>query len=309
MDLFVLLRSSTQLDWAPETTFPRIVSFFASLSGSPDQTELSHYSLWALLLLYSILVIIGIVTLSKSPSRSVDGFETWYRAFFLSWFVVPILLALAISARKPVLVNRYLMICLPPFIILAACGCSQLRRPWPLIPLLSAIAALTVPGLVGYYHQPSQDWRGLAQYLLSNQKPGDAALLAPPYFGLRMTYYLNRKPYLQRSTDIQSDAYFQSDFPNSPASTGQSKLALLVPDDDNSYAPLLHNLSSRYVRVWLIERQDEEAPAQRKRSVETALAAEFSGLPNEKIFSGGLEVILYQNPQSQGSGQQVESIR
>src|SRR5579864_616175 len=48
---------------------------------------------------------IALLALWEARSRPMDN-ETWYGAFFLSWLIVPILLSLAISIRKPMFVNR-----------------------------------------------------------------------------------------------------------------------------------------------------------------------------------------------------------
>jgi mannosyltransferase len=289
----VLFGDTGELSWVPRTTARSVYNLFACLAGKPDNISLLGYGPALLLFVYSIPVAISILALAKSRAWSMDHAETWHLAFFLTWLLVPILVVLAISLRKPVFYIRFLIICLPPFILLASHGFSRLRRAWLVVALLCVIAGLTAPGLLVHYKHPDQDWRGIAQYVLSNLKPGDAAVVIPTYCQSRVEYYLQRRA-------------------AKPAGSLGPKLTFLVPSSDSSFGPLLQGLA-QYDRVWLILRQSatrrkmlnrwpaEEtfisvpigAAVAQERSIEASLAIEFPGTHEEKRFSGELVVVLY----------------
>jgi mannosyltransferase len=275
MELFVLIRAHGQLSWVPKTTVRGVYDLFVCLVGNPDHIPIPAYGTALLLCVYLIPAVLAILALAKSGSWLMGHTESWHVAFFLAWVWYPILLILAISMRAPAFVNRFFIICLPPFIILVSYGFSRLRRVWLVVALLCVITGLTAPRLLTYYKWPATDWRAAAQYVLSNEKLGDAAVFCPGYFESRLTYYLEREQ-------------------AKPARTLGPQLALLVSSSDGSFGPLLQDLSSQYDRVWFISR--EEGPkvvAVQKRLIEASLAVQYTGIREEKRFSDGLVVVLY----------------
>jgi mannosyltransferase len=269
MVLFLLLRNNGELSWVPRTNAWDVYNLFACLAGKPD-VSLRGYSAALLLCAFSIPVVIAILALAKSSPWSIERTETWHLTFFLTWLSVPIVLILAISIRQPVFVPRFLIICLPPFILLGSYGLSRFWRAWLAVALLCVIAGLTARGLLAYYEAPGADWRRAAQYILSNQKPGDAAVFFPDHYQVRLEYYLQKE------------------------SAGSSNLALLVPPADSSFDSLLPGLPFHYDRVWFIGQNElTKTPNLQKRSIDTSLAAEFPGIREEKRFPGGLIVTLY----------------
>ena len=277
MELFVVLSKMGYLHiyWVPRTTMRSVYDLLGCFAGRPPQVFLPPHGQVLLLCAYSIPMVLAVLALARSCPWSIDRTETWYLTFFATWLAVPILLTLAISMRKPVFVDKYLIICLPPFVLLGSYGFSRFRRGWPVIALLCVIAGLTARGLLTYYKSPGQDWRGIAQYILSNQQPGDAAAFFPDYYSEKLEYYL------------------QKEAAKLPGSVS-SNLALLGHSADTSFGPLLQSLPSRYDRVWFIGRADwTKAADLQKHSITATLAAEFPGPQKEKRFPGGLVVILY----------------
>jgi mannosyltransferase len=115
----------------------------------------------------------------------------WRVALLLSWIVVPILLAFAVSLRQSVFAFKYLMVALPPVIVLAVAGAMALPRVarWVIVAGLAMASCATI--FTGY-KKPIEDWRGLSAYVQQNFQSGDAIAFSPPYARNAMDYYWDR---------------------------------------------------------------------------------------------------------------------
>ena len=272
MELFVMFRGGGgQLAWVPRTTARSVYNLFACLAGSPNDSP--DFGMALLLFVYSVAIVSSILALMKLRPWSMAHTETRHLAFFLTWLWVPILLIAAISIRNRCFIPRFLIICLPPFILLASYGVSQLRRAWLVVVLLCGIAGLTAREILIYYEFPGEDFRGAAQYVLSNQRPGDVAVFVPDYYQSCLDYYLQR----------------EAAKPSAP------KLALLVLPF-KSIDSLLQDLPHQYGRLWLITYRlwfiTHENELE-KRLIGASLATEFPWTQEEKRSYGVLTVVLY----------------
>jgi 4-amino-4-deoxy-L-arabinose transferase-like glycosyltransferase len=287
MAFLVLFGHAGQPSWIPRTTARNVYNLFACLAGKPDNISLLGYGPALLLFVYSIPVAISVLALAKSRPWSMEHAETWPLAFFVTLVLVPILVALGLSIHKPIFYVRYLIICLPPFILLAAHGLSRLRRAWLVVALLGVITGLTAPGLLVHYELPDQDWSGIAQYVLSNQKPGDVAFVLPAYCKSMVEYYLQR-----RATERGPELTFLDPPPDS------SSVLQGFPQYDRAWLILRQSTTRRRLLTrWPAQETfisvPDRATVAQERSIEAALASEFPGTQEEKLFPGELVVALY----------------
>jgi hypothetical protein len=151
------------------------------------------------------------------------------------WAAIPAIATAALSLWKPLWLARYLIVCLPPMVLLIARGLVLLRRRSL---AMAAIAATIAVSLIAtfQYSTRKEDWRGAMQLVLSNARPGDVALIAPyepdPY-----KYYVDR---------------LRPSIPAPRASDGsavESKALLASGDSTKSVSdPLGEN-----PRVWIVE--------------------------------------------------------
>jgi uncharacterized membrane protein len=183
----------------------------------------------------------------------------WHLALLLSWIVVPIVLAYAVSLRQSVFAFKYLMVCLPPVLVLAALGAASLPRyaRWVAIAVLAVASGMTV---VTGYKKPIEDWRAVSAYVQKNLQPGDAIAFSPPYARNAMDYYWDQagiqglkilapKPLVG---ELEADAVAEA-----------NPTALL-------------NACSNCRRVWLVDYGTESpAPGARER-----LQAMMAAMPN-----------------------------
>jgi mannosyltransferase len=124
------------------------------------------------------------------------------RLYVLAYLVIPFLAAYAASFLiKPILVNRYLVICVPAACILLAYG-LMLLRPKFLALLLSFILGWTmIVYLDGIYQTTNrEDWKSAARYLSTRIQRDDLIGFNAGYARLPFYYYYGKEGQLNEIT-------------------------------------------------------------------------------------------------------------
>jgi hypothetical protein len=104
-------------------------------------------------------------------------------------------LLLAVSAIKPMLVTRYLVLVIPALAIVAATALAEMK---PVVAsslavlLLLALLQTTLSGK--NFDQPRQDWRGAADYLAAHAAAGDGAIFLPDIGRAPFNWYWHERP-------------------------------------------------------------------------------------------------------------------
>jgi hypothetical protein len=193
----------------PVRWYEPILSLVTFSSGrTVDQTQP-----FALILLGTFLVGIAIALFSywriKATNLNSQTAlnQTLFVRLLLIWLFVPMSIAFLVSLEWPVpgrpsfsiYVDRYLIIVLPAFLLLAAWGIVILaqRLHWRWLPPAVAMAAIVLvyPGLVKIYVDPSvgrEDWRSALNRLDRDIQPDDTILLRPDVL-LPLEYYTNNQ--------------------------------------------------------------------------------------------------------------------
>lgn len=129
----------------------------------------------------------------RRPLR--PGGTAWSWLFCAAWLVVPIgSIVLVSAAYRPLLVARYLVVCLPPVMLLVGAGLDRLRRP-ALVVATALLVAISAVGVAQWYrHGPGQDWRGVTAAVARQARPGDGVLLFAPYVRIPFEWYLQDHP-------------------------------------------------------------------------------------------------------------------
>ena len=141
-------------------------------------------------LAYIALWIAGLFAAISSARENA-----WPYRFTAIWLFLPLLITLLISMGRPFFVARFLAICIPAAVLLAASGVVVISR-WSRCASL-AILTLTVfysaSNIRHYFQRPeyTETWREASAYLLSRAQPGDEVVVLP---GTRppFDYYLER---------------------------------------------------------------------------------------------------------------------
>lgn len=140
---------------------------------------------------YLVFWVFAICWLRRTFTGHERCVPAWHAGLLASWCVTPVLLLMLISLVKPAFVPRYLLVCAPAAVLLAARGLADLRlRPRML--LLAATVFLSLGTLFYRQTRPREDWRGAAQYVFAQAQAGDAVTIVPPFARLPFAYYQHR---------------------------------------------------------------------------------------------------------------------
>jgi len=191
--LGLLIRStdSSGVNWAAGSTGGRL---FTKVRGA-----VPHAVIDLVVALVVVVVLALLVRFRRSP-RATKVFEQWHVVFLLCWLLVPPAAVVALSlVYKPLIVVRYLLVCIPPVAVLVAAGLVRLGRR-ALASGLVLLVAISGLGLWAFYdHGTTEDWRGAVSYVAANARPGDGVIVFAPYMRIPFEWYLPGHPGLERS--------------------------------------------------------------------------------------------------------------
>lgn len=272
--IFALVRGTGQISWIPKTRPHDAFNLFNSLAGGGS----------LLLLAYFVSCSIAFLGALKAWVQWKELSKIWTYAFLLSWFFVPLVAGIVISLWKPVLVDRYFIICLPPLVPLAAVGLSEVRPSW--ISGVSLIVLLTLSARADfrYYSRPQkEDWRGATAYVVSHALPKDGILFYPGRVRFGFDYYVRRL-----NPEAQT---WQIVFPEPYDWTNMGGEAMRQLSDS-----MVRTIPKGYERVWLVV-WHINLNLERMRQIQTILQANFPHTREQEFR--GVKVVLYRSLQPQ----------
>ncbi|HEX6104361.1 MAG TPA: glycosyltransferase family 39 protein, partial [Gemmatimonadales bacterium] len=133
--LLVPVLTVTHLEWVSRPSLRDFVGVFQSLAGAGGPLLLGAYFLACCAALAEMLR-------PREGSRGASG--RWRYGFLLAWLFLPVLASYLFSLLvKPVFVPRYLIVSLPPLVLLGAAGVVSLRPPWLRAGALAVLVALS----------------------------------------------------------------------------------------------------------------------------------------------------------------------
>jgi hypothetical protein len=225
----------------------------------------------AIALLYLFSCGVAIRSLYSRWRSERDSLENWRVLVVALCAALPIAVTFLISFKVQIFFPRYLLICLPALVLLAAYGLSSMRQSWLRVGTLALIALLSVATLKWYYSQPKDDWRSLTTYLSAHAQPGDAVVGCPPGAEWPVQYY--------RSAAVAG---------------AHPELTYLTPDE------LIADVrsgrttgTSPPVRVWVVAWEDSPD----SRRVPPAIAPEYRRV-DDRHFAGTVNLSLYERRDS-----------
>jgi hypothetical protein len=119
--------------------------------------------------------------------------DVWFWALFTwAWLLFPVLIALAVSAIKPVFNPRYFIFELVPLALVLSVAVRFVSSRVCAIALLMSVV-ISVAGVIGVYRRPSiADWRGATQVVVSSSTSADGIVFDPTFDRIPFQYYLDR---------------------------------------------------------------------------------------------------------------------
>jgi len=196
-----------------------------------------------------------------------------------AWLLVPFLIVVIASAIHPLLIARYMMVCVPGFALLAGAGLARLPRSG------TAAGLAAICGLSLWTAYKSQvlvydDWRSASRFVLTQSAPDDAAFFYTQPSRAAFDYYRWRDGWHADYPAVVWPAHEEA-----WRNLGVEPLAEILPAVDLSHrrlwlilaqcgAPASPDFGSKAVRAWI-------RPQYEQRSVHE--------------FTGGIEVIEYEH--------------
>jgi len=175
---FVLLHGDkSHIAWVVDPSRQQVLSVLYSLTLSKARC-LTYIVAWCF------------AALAAWRTSSLD--RRWPYQFTFTWLIVPPSVVAAASLFRPLLVDRYLSICIPAAVLLAAAGVVQITHRSRMVGfgLLAFIVLYSTTSIRFYLRHPEfgEDVRGASRYVLAHVQPGDAVIVGE-VTGMTFDYY------------------------------------------------------------------------------------------------------------------------
>lgn len=169
--LFIAKTGAGPIHWIPRPGIRDIVELFEHLAGGRN---------WVPLAILAVACVAAASEGGGTLLKRAHNWETWRCQFLLIWLLFPILLTVLLSIARPVFLARYMIFCLPAFVILASAGLGRLRQWWALgVVLLAAVffCGRGVAFVYGHDFDTERDASGTAtEFILDRSQPNDAII-------------------------------------------------------------------------------------------------------------------------------------
>jgi len=222
----------SQIHWNPPLQAGDLYTVVLALAGD------SRF----VLLVYAVGSLATVVVAMRL--RWKPSFNVWRVAVVVSWLVVPIAIGVLVSIVKtPVMLPRYYVICIVPFVLATAAGLGMIRRPLILGAVLLAAVLFSSNNLRRQYalSNEKEDWRNATAYVVGEGSGGDAVVFYAYMVRQPFEYYFDRMR-------MSRDTLHLLELASAPLGTVRGKLSDL-PDPDRD---LLSQLPDRHRRVWFV---------------------------------------------------------
>jgi mannosyltransferase len=169
--IFVAKTGAGPIRWIPRPRLYDVFEFYQHLAGS---------NRWPLLAIYGIACLGAVVPAAAKLLRRDQSWEAWRVGFLLTWLLFPVAFTVLLSQARPVFLGRYMIFCLPPFIVLAAAGFARLRASWMLAAALTVTLFLSLQGVSYIYGHDLDNERdgssAASSFILNHSQPGDGVI-------------------------------------------------------------------------------------------------------------------------------------
>ena len=250
---------------------------------------------WWGALLFAGLAAAGLVAWARGGQAASDPADNGAPAAGLrpavllaGALVVPTVLFYLVTLRVPLFQDRYLIVLLPPYLLLVAGALAWLtRRLWPLA--LVGLAALLLTAWIPlrdvvYSAEPQkEDWVSAYRYIAAHMREGDVLLIHPGYLRPTADYYARRFPNLARLPVVTLPSLRTEDF------------------DERELDAVLATATWGKTRVWLVTGGPERLGRDDPRDLLRTWYRGNTRLFADRLFNGvRVETFSYNGPYKAG---------
>jgi mannosyltransferase len=164
--------------------------------------------------------------------------QAWLCWFVAAWLLVPLAITGVAGLVQPLWVPRFLAVCLPAAVLLAAAGVAQLARWSRMVGVFALLIVLFYSGsaIRFYLRHPdfSVDWRTAVSYLVPHLQPGDEVVM-DPYVRYTFDYY--RQASQSKALPLLMANSLSTSLATPPPKNVWVIASVLVNPDDKSSGP------------------------------------------------------------------------
>jgi mannosyltransferase len=189
MAAFLLANSGEQVDWIPALGLGSFAWLARELAGVPGEGAIGTL----LVLPVAVFVLIGLYRMALQWRANPRDEAAQGPLIILSWLMVPVVAAAAVSVLiQPLFIPRYFIVILPAFALVAAAGITSLReRPFAVPIAVVVVVALGIPTVALRYDDSGrQDWRRAIALVAEGWQEGDVIVLTPGYYLTAVDHYV-----------------------------------------------------------------------------------------------------------------------
>ncbi len=174
---------ASNLDWVAALNLTQFLNTLYAMTLSKGRS-IAYLAMWAIAI--------------WSALRLKPAAKAWPYRFTALWLLAPPLLVIGVSMVRPMLVERFLAICIPASVLLAAAGLRQLAR-WSKAAcfiVLALIIFYSISNVRYYYAHPEygENWREGAHYIFAHAQAGDEVVIMSGMPQMVFDYYREMYP-------------------------------------------------------------------------------------------------------------------
>ena len=133
-----------------------------------------------LLVVELLLLAVFFRAMRTLQGKADAGRDVWPYALVASGLLTPIVFSLLVSIVRPVFFHRFLLICLPAWLLACAVGACALRQRPVRLWAIAGVCVLSLVSTAMSYSRMREDWRGAVNYLIDNARAQDVVLYYQP---------------------------------------------------------------------------------------------------------------------------------
>ncbi len=178
--------------WVARAGTPGLRAFLDTLIGFTVGNVRGAYPVWMRWAAYLLFAALCLWAVAGGVRAAMQGNRREEKGltFALIYLVVPLAVAWLISQAKPLYADRYLLVFLPGYLLLAARGLATLTPKAVRWGALALVVGLLLFGVWQMAVLPQNtDWRGAAAYVSERFEPGDVAVFYPGWNEKPFAYY------------------------------------------------------------------------------------------------------------------------
>jgi len=164
------IQPGRHLDWVSKPSLLELYHlgvFLAAESGK---------GVGPVLLVLELALVVVFFRAMMAARRKVTDRDLFPYALVASGLLTPIVFSLLVSVVRPVFFHRFLIICLPAWLLAVAVGaCALSQRRWRTAAIV-AVCALSLVSTWLSYSRMREDWRGAVNFLIDNARSQDAVV-------------------------------------------------------------------------------------------------------------------------------------